>query len=74
VIFEAGMALGAQPDRTILVELGKSRPFSDILGRLVIKIDNTSQRRAELIDRLKVARCAIEIQDESWLVRGNFSV
>lgn len=73
VLFEAGMALGTQPDRTILVELGSLRPFSDILGRNVIKLNNTSGKRRELIHRLEIAKCNVEIQDNQWCTVGDFN-
>ena len=43
------MAMGQSPERTILVELGHLRPFTDIAGLHVIRMDNIDpQRRQEL--------------------------
>ena len=72
VLFEAGMAMGRYPDRTILVELGSVRPFSDIGGRHVVRINNTSQRRHDLADRLIAAGCDVNISGRDWHSEGDF--
>lgn len=52
VLFEAGMAMGKHPERTILIEIGKHRPMSDVLGRHILRMDDTPQKRTELRDLL----------------------
>ena len=72
VLFEAGMAMGRSEDRTILVELGTLRPFSDIAGRHVIRLDNTTQRRQELAQRLRAAGCPVNLDGTDWHTAGDF--
>ena len=72
VLFEAGMAMGQSPERTILVELGHLRPFTDIAGLHVIRMDNSSQRRQELAQRLKAAGCPINLEGIDWHTSGDF--
>jgi|SRR5665213_397029 len=74
VIFEAGMAMGRAPDRTIMVELGRLRPFSDVGGRHVVKIGNTNGWRRELIKRLQTAQCPINLSNDKWESVGDFSI
>ena len=72
VLFEAGMAMGRNPDRTILVELGTLRPFTDVAGIHVIRLDNTSQRRQELAQRLQAAGCPVNFDGTHWHDAGDF--
>jgi predicted nucleotide-binding protein len=74
VIFEAGMAMGRFPDRTILVELGSLRPFSDVAGRHVIRMDDTTQRRQELAQRLQSAGCPVNLAGTDWHTEGRFNL
>jgi predicted nucleotide-binding protein len=72
VIFEAGMAMAWDEDRTVIVELGRSRPFSDIAGRHVLRLDNSSQRRQELAQRLLASKLAVDISGTDWHAAGDF--
>ena len=66
------MAMGRNEDRTILVELGTLRPFSDVAGRHVIRLDNTTQRRQELARRLQTAGCPVNLDGTDWHTTGDF--
>ena len=72
VLFEAGMAMGRNENRTILVELDTLRPFSDIGGRHVIRLDNSTQRRQDLAKRLQAAGCPVNLDGTDWHTAGNF--
>ena len=72
VLFEAGMAMARSENRTILVELGNLRPFSDIYGRYTIRLDNSSQRRQEFAQRLQAARCPTKLTGTAWHTAGDF--
>jgi len=74
VIFEAGLAFGRSPDRTILVELlkEKTRPFSDIYGRHFVRLSNEAGKRNDLISRLKTAGCEVDIEGKDWTRTGDF--
>jgi len=73
VLFEAGMAFGLQRKRTILVELGTLRAFSDVMGRYSIRLDNSSAKRNELAQRLKSIGCDVHLEGNDWLFAGNFT-
>ena len=73
VLFEAGMALGRDEDRTILVELGELRPFSDVGGRHVLRMDNSAKKRQALASRLETAGVTVDRSGSQWLDVGDFS-
>lgn len=73
VIYEAGMAVGRNQKRTILVQIGKLRPFTDIDGKYILRLDNSFEKRKQLIDSLKTAGC--EVNDSTnWLSIGDFDI
>jgi len=72
VIFEAGMAMGRYPDRTILVKIGKLRPFTDILGRYVVELNNKPETRHLLVQFLETIGCQVNRKGTDWLSPGNF--
>ena len=74
VLFEAGMAMGRDPDRTVLVEIGRLRPFSDIAGLHIVRFDGSSQMRQDLAHRLRDAGCDVDLDGQHWHTAGDFVV
>ena len=74
VLFEAGMAMSRSQDRTILVELGTLRPFSDIAGRYTLRLDNTPRQRHDLARRLESAGCPVKLDGTDWYTAGDFTI
>ena len=73
VLFEAGMAMGRDPERTVIVQLGTTRPFSDIAGRHSIRVSREPEWRHELAERLKTAGCPVDTSGTDWLSEGVFT-
>jgi predicted nucleotide-binding protein len=72
VLFEAGMAMGRSPTRTILVELGAIRPFSDVAGRHAVRLNNSPEKRIDLANRLEGSGCPVDRSGTDWMSSGNF--
>jgi predicted nucleotide-binding protein len=74
VLFESGMAMGYDSKRTVLIEIGLLRPFTDIVGRHTVRLDNSPEKRKELAQRLKTAGCSVDLDGDEWLTVGSFEV
>ena len=72
VLFEAGMAMGLHPNRTVIVEIGNLRPFTDIGGRHVIRLGNSLENRKDLASRLENAGCPVDLSGTGWHTAGSF--
>lgn len=72
VLFEAGMALGTHPDRTVLVTLGPSELPSDLAGRYCVRLDGTLGPLNDLANRLERAGCEVDRRGNDWLNPKNF--
>jgi predicted nucleotide-binding protein len=73
VLFEAGMAFSSHPDRTVLVQLGRIRPFSDAAGRHIVHMTGSPEKRRELATKLQNSGCDVDLTGSDWLTQGDFS-
>lgn len=73
VIFEAGMAFATHADRTLLVQLGNVREFSDVAGRHVVHMSNDYAKRQELATKLRNAGCDVDTTGTDWASAGDFA-
>jgi predicted nucleotide-binding protein len=73
VLFEAGMAFATHPDRTVLVQLGTVKEFSDVAGRHIVHMDNSFEKRQEFAKKLKNAGCDVDTSGSDWVSKGDFT-
>jgi predicted nucleotide-binding protein len=72
VIFEAGLALGAHPEKTVIVQIGKVRPFSDIAGKHLVRLSDAVSTRNDLANRLAKFGCEVNRVGSDWMTAGTF--
>lgn len=72
VLFEAGLALGRHPEKTVLVEVGKLRKFTDVAGRHIVRLTNDYARRNDLANRLAKIGCSVDRTGNDWTDTGDF--
>ena len=73
VVFEAGMALGRDENRVVMVEFGILPGFSDLAGRHSVRMDVSAPRRKDILDRLVTAGCTVDFSGTRWTEAGDFT-
>jgi predicted nucleotide-binding protein len=71
VLFEAGMALARHPNKTLMVQVGPMKSFSDISGRHLVHLDNSFESRQDFATRLSNI-CKVDISGTRWTKVGSF--
>jgi hypothetical protein len=66
------MAFATHPDRTVIVQLGNVREFSDVAGRHVVHMSNEFAKRQELATKLTNAGCDVDTSGADWVKAGDF--
>jgi hypothetical protein len=72
VLLEAGMALDKYRERTVIVELGRMRPVTDLGGIHTLRMNDTEEKREELAERLRDAQCNVQLEGTAWTTAGSF--
>src|SRR5262249_47494480 len=71
VVFEAGMAFAYDPDRTIVVEMGRIREISDLGGVYSVRwTEDGFETRRRLLRKLKLAKCPVKDDGDHWVRAG----
>jgi predicted nucleotide-binding protein len=73
VLFEAGMAFGRHPDKTILVEVSTLRPISDLVGRHTVRLSNAISTRQQFVVKLRAVGCPVDDTGTDWHTAGDLS-
>jgi hypothetical protein len=72
VLFEAGMALARHDRRTILIQVGTVKSFSDVAGRYIIRLTDDPSKRHDVAEHLRMAGCEVTTSGRDWLSMGHF--
>jgi predicted nucleotide-binding protein len=73
VIFETGIAVGTHHAKTLIVQCGKVKPFTDIGGMHVLRLTGSPASRHEFRQRLEALGCKLDRDGDHWLRAGDLS-
>jgi predicted nucleotide-binding protein len=71
VIFECGIALGRDARRTVVVQIGPAKRFTDLDGVHILRLADTSESRKEFAERLVTAGAPADTSGTDFLSAGN---
>lgn len=74
VLIEIGYALGTRPEKTLLIQIGKNRPMTDLIGHYITEVSSSVDSRRQFIGGLKGAGCQINDSDLRWQTAGDFTI
>src|ERR1039457_6986128 len=66
VLIELGMALSVYRHQTIIVQVGRIRRIADLAGFNIIHFDGSDTAIGKIVERLKVAGCAVDDMGTDW--------
>jgi predicted nucleotide-binding protein len=72
VIFETGIAIGAHHKKTVIVQVGQVKAFTDIGGMHMLHLAGDDKSRHEFANRLQDLGCKIDRDGDHWLRAGDF--
>lgn len=72
VLYEAGLAMGRHPDKTVFVQVGKVKPFSDVGGMHMVRLTDDTAKRNDLANRLQKIGCGVDKVGSDWMHAGTF--
>lgn len=75
VIFEAGLALGMKESKTIILQFGESRVFSDILGKHITKYQGKEKEndfKVNFLQKLEIAGCHCEVGNDYFNIEIDY--
>jgi predicted nucleotide-binding protein len=72
VIFEAGLALGRHPGKTLLVQVGTIKGFSDIAGKHLVRLSDEPAKKKDVANRLGKIGCKVDLVGDDWMKPHGF--
>jgi predicted nucleotide-binding protein len=73
VIFETGIAIGTHHRKTVMVQVGNVKSFTDIGGMHIPYLTGDDRSRHDFANRLADLGCKIDRDGDHWLRAGDFT-